>query len=74
MKKILQIKCSTMNHELTLVKKNGKENHENKIQDIKCYRIYTIKEMEKGKKELVKGTGKVIIQLIMYLLVNYRNI
>lgn len=58
-----------MNHESTLVKKNEKENRESKIQDIKCYRIYTIKELKKGKKELVKGTGKIIIQQIIYLLI-----
>lgn len=70
MEKILQIKCSTINHELTLAKINEKENPETKIQTIKSYRIYTVKELKKEKKELIKKTGEIIIQLIMYLLIN----
>lgn len=54
MEKILQIKCSRMNHGLTLTKNNKKENPESKVQTIKCYRISTVKDLKKEKKDLVK--------------------
>lgn len=47
-----------MNHELTLAKINEKENPESKSQTIKCYRIYTVKELKKEKKEVVKKIRK----------------
>lgn len=58
-----------MNHELTLAKINEKENPKSKIQTIKCYRIHTVKELKKEKKELVKKMGEIIIQLIVYVLI-----
>lgn len=62
-----------MNHELTLAKINEKENPKSKIQTIKYYRIHTVKELKKKKKELVK-MWEIIIQLIAYVLISQRNI
>ena len=60
--RILQIKCSRINHELTLAKKK-KRNKILKVHTIRCNRISIVKDL---KKELAKEMGKTTIQLIIH--------
>lgn len=59
-----------MNHGLTLTKNNEKENPESKVQTIKCYRISTVKDLKKEKKELVKKKGGGNHNSTNYFLIN----